>query len=92
MSASIASGNAMAPSILKTKRGGHADLSLSSMTDYSDLSILTAAAAAASGYDSSSTPKRRKQDPKTGKGLRHFSMKVRPWRRANSRHLSSFGC
>lgn len=47
--------------------------------DFSDFNMLTMAAAAASSYDSSRStpPKRRKQDPKTGKGLRHFSMKVR---------------
>jgi hypothetical protein len=65
-----------APTILKTKAS--ADHS----SDFSDL-LTMANAAASSGYSDvhsrsgSQTPaKRRKQDPKTGKGLRHFSMKV----------------
>lgn len=60
-------------SILKTK----SDASFNG-GDFSDFNMLTMAAAAASSYDSSRStpPKRRKQDPKTGKGLRHFSMKV----------------
>lgn len=73
-------GSGAAPSILKATKSGHSDVHNYSMSDYADFGILTAAAAAAGGYDTgSNTPtsaKRRKQDPKTGKGLRHFSMKV----------------
>jgi len=76
------SGTTAAPSILKNKAGsssaidGH-DYSMSS-GDGNNFNLLVAAA---SGYHETlkaqTTPgKRRKQDPKTGKGLRHFSMKV----------------
>lgn len=69
------------PSILKgsSKASGSGDHS----SDYSGFNLLTLAAESSAFHDLSSrssmsgTPaKRRKQDPKTGKGLRHFSMKV----------------
>ncbi|RWS28870.1 transcription factor Dp-1-like protein [Leptotrombidium deliense] len=76
--------NNSGPSILKTKSGHSADQTLiaaSADDSYGDINLLTAAATASTlnyGYDSNGSQppaKRRKQDPKTGKGLRHFSMK-----------------
>ncbi|KAI1289746.1 Transcription factor Dp-1 [Halotydeus destructor] len=65
----------MAPFILKTKGPEESSNQLNNCLN--EFNMLTAAATAASGYEPNNTPaKRRKQDPKTGKGLRHFSMKV----------------
>jgi hypothetical protein len=71
------------PSILKgsSKASGSVDHSSS---DFTGFNLLTMAAESSGGFHDmssrssmSGTPaKRRKQDPKTGKGLRHFSMKV----------------
>ncbi|RWS13547.1 transcription factor Dp-1-like protein [Dinothrombium tinctorium] len=76
--------NNSGPSILKAKTGHSSEptiITATSEDSYSDFNILTAAATASSvgyAYDNGNQPpaKRRKQDPKTGKGLRHFSMKV----------------
>lgn len=68
------------PSILKTKTG-HLPESANNDDQFRDFTLLTEAAntvASNNGnYANNFTPsKRKKQDPKTGKGLRHFSMKV----------------
>lgn len=68
------------PSILKTK-AGHLPESANNDDQFRDFTLLTEAAntvASNNGnYANNYTPsKRKKQDPKTGKGLRHFSMKV----------------
>ena len=74
------------PSILKTKTGHLAEASSNSLGNddqFREFTLLAEAASAASNNGNYSnnnnyhTPsKRKKQDPKTGKGLRHFSMKV----------------
>lgn len=74
------------PSILKGSGKtsmGSGDHSSDFSDSHSQLNLLTLAAASSGYHDLGSrssvsgTPaKRRKQDPKTGKGLRHFSMKV----------------
>lgn len=74
------------PSILKTKTG-HLPESANSLgnDDFRELNLFAEAATSAASNNgnysnnnnSYHTPsKRKKQDPKTGKGLRHFSMKV----------------
>lgn len=83
IASSIASSSG-GPSILKAKgSGAHLDLINSSVhlgagDNFDDFNMLTNTAMASySGYDGGQPAiKRRKQDPKTGKGLRHFSMKV----------------
>lgn len=72
------------PSILHSKRSSSSqpdDFSSISYNDSSDAFsqfkfIGTAATAASMAAYDGPSHKRRKQDPKTGKGLRHFSMKV----------------
>jgi len=77
------------PSILKAKSGHILDTTagqtmITVPDDFADFNLLTAAATTASNastftaIENNEQPpiKRRKQDPKTGKGLRHFSMKV----------------
>ena len=68
------------PSILKTKTG-HLPDPANGDDQFREFALLADAASAASNNGNYSnsyhTPtKRKKQDPKTGKGLRHFSMKV----------------
>lgn len=69
------------PSILKTKTG-HLPDSGNANDEFREFALLADAASSAASNNGNysnnyHTPsKRKKQDPKTGKGLRHFSMKV----------------